>query len=202
MQRLQQARPTGVRPVHAAGCVRRGVTVAGLLLAAVPAGARGVQVTACDGLAAGSLVLSEEVAAVFVVRYSAGRVTLEALFIARGAAGWAVEDHTFQPWRRPELPDSTGFLTGASVGRLFMQYEPVTRTAWVHTTRARLDDDNVILVDSAHAEPRVRRLLRVDPVIPFPAACEAREQNDFNALRRAVLEKLMRTTELKRLVGY
>lgn len=155
----------------------------------------------CRGLTAGSLLLAEDAGAVFVAEYGADGVALVVLFVALGGPGWDTQDLTFQPWRRPQLPDTTRFLTGASIGRLFLQYNPRTHVAWVDTTRVALAAHNVIVVDSAHTNsPLVRSLTRVDPVIPMDGACAARARNDFDSLRSAVFNKLMRDPMLRRLL--
>jgi hypothetical protein len=155
----------------------------------------------CRGLTAGSLLLSEAVGAVFVAEYRAGGVALKALFLVLGAPGWDTRDLTFQPQYRPQLPDTTRFLTGASIGRLFLQYDPAAHVAWVDTIRLRLSDDNVIVVDSAHTtSPVIRSVDRVDSAMPMHDACAARERNDFESLRKAVFEKLLREPALRRLI--
>jgi hypothetical protein len=155
----------------------------------------------CRGLTAGSLLLSEDVGAVFVAEYSASGVALKALFLVLGAPGWDTRDLTFQPRYRPQLRDTTRFLTGASIGRLFLQYDPAGHVAWVDTIRLRLADENVIVVDSAHTtSPVIRSRDRVDPAMPMHDACAARERNDFESLRRAVFEKLLREPALRRLI--
>jgi hypothetical protein len=154
----------------------------------------------CRGLTAGSLLLAEDAGAVFVAEYGASGVALVVLFIAFGAPGWDTQDLTFEPWRRPQLADTTRFLTGASIGRLFLQYNPRTHVAWADTIRVALADDNVIVVDSAHTDRVVvRSLLRVDPAIPMADACAARARNDFDSLRSAVYNKLLREPTLSRL---
>jgi hypothetical protein len=152
----------------------------------------------CDGHTAGSVTLSETTALVFVVVFSGERAYLEVAFLARGDAGWNAEELTFQPWRRPKLPEPTGFLTGAAAGRLFMQYDQAASTAWVDTQKIHVQRGTVLIVDDAHTNaPVVRAVLRMDPTIPLSDACRVREANDHEALRAALLARLLRVPVLR-----
>ena len=182
-------------------CARRSLSrppAAALLFSAVMVSAQPAVAQDCAGLTTGSVILSEHVALVFMAAFAGQRAYLDVAFLARGEAGWNSHETTFQPWLRPKLPDSTGYLTGVGIGRLFLQYDQKAGNAWVHTQKVAVRRGDVLVVDNGHTHaPEVRAVVRVDPAIPLPDACRVRASDNHVALRTAILDLLLREPQLR-----
>jgi hypothetical protein len=94
-------------------------------------------------------------------------VRLEAVALVRGPAAWRrLPPSDSQPAAR--RPDGTPrLLGGATVGPLWVQYEPATGTLWLDGDSVALGAANVALIEVDPAgRARVAGTARVDPGLP------------------------------------
>lgn len=139
-----------------------------------------------SGGSGGGFRLSDRAQVVYSVDFRGDSLRIGAVFIARA------EDKLFGVPKLPEkpaLPDSTGFLSGGTAGRWYLQYDQREHTAWVHTQKVPLGEDNVVLVDGIdglHRPPRVGGTLRVPPSV-YTGGCPRGER--WSEVLRAHLEK-------------
>ncbi len=163
----------------------------------------------CSGGAGGSLMLNERAGVAYSVSFAGDTtgkdsVHLQAIFVARGKAGWKNRAES-TPLARPVRPGSTGSLSGADLGDLSMSYDRSTNTAWVHDQKVVLDSFNVVLVDrvdSAGGPPIVVGKLRVPPHIALqPGTCGKRAQPQGLQWMDAVRAALLKSPEIRAFAG-
>jgi len=103
------------------------------------------------------------------------------------------------------LPESVGFLSGGSIGQLYMGHELGTNVAWVHDQKVVLDSFNVVLVDrvdSAGGPPMVVGRLRIPSYVALqPGTCGQRAQPQGLQWMDAVRAALLKSPEIRAFAG-
>ncbi len=163
----------------------------------------------CSGGAGGSLTLNERAGVAYSVSFAGDTtgkdsVHLQAIFVARGKAGWKNRAES-TPLARPVRPGSTGSLSGADLGDLSMSYDRSTNTAWVHDQKVVLDTFNVVLVDRADSvggPPVVAQRLRLKPVIALPPGiCAKRGSGDGLVWQDSIRAILFRSPDVRAFIA-
>jgi len=164
----------------------------------------------CGGKVSSTQTLSDRVGLVFLGTFSGDStrgdsLNLDLVFIGRGARGWKQQQPGQRSLARPVLPESVGFLSGGSIGELYMGHERGTNVAWVHDQKIVIDSFNVILVDrvdSAGGPPMVVGKLRVPSHVALqPGTCGKRAQPGGLVWMEAVRAALLKSPEIRAFAG-
>lgn len=140
-----------------------------------------------SGGAGGGFQVNPRVAVVYSVDFYGDSARLGAVFVGR--AREKLYSTPSVP-RKPVLPESTGLLSGGTIGSWYMQYDERHHVAWVDTQKVELGPANVVLVDGVeilHQPPTVIATARI-PERVFTGGC--RGNVEFTDILRNQLESV------------
>lgn len=164
----------------------------------------------CAGNVSTTQTLSDRAGVVVLGTFSGDSISGDSLnlvlvFIGRGARGWKRQPSGQRALVRPVLPESVGFLSGGSLGQLYMGHELGTNVAWVHDQKVVLDSFNVVLVDrvdSVGGPPMVVGKLRMPSYVALqPGTCGQRAQPQGLQWMDAVRAALLESPEIRAFAG-
>ena len=161
---------------------------------------------ACEGSAGGHLSLTERADMVYTVSFredgdGGDAATIEAVIVARGAAGWKSTERSRTTAPAPAAADSASLSTSADLGGVRVGYDRSSNVAWVHNERVVLDSFNVVLVDridGVGGEPTVAQRVRITPAIALaPGECGARTNPTTMVWADSIRARLMRNSTVR-----